>query len=53
MRVKQSEGEGDKELESSLTSTRSFGAAKIIDGEQRNGGAAWSSKLQQWRRRES
>ena len=26
---------------------------EVVDGEQRNGGAAWSSKLQQWRRRGS
>ena len=51
MRAKQSEKEKEKgagELPHLYVKLR---GGEIVDGEQWNGGAAWSSKLQQWRRR--
>jgi len=51
MRAKQSEKEKEKGAGELPHLDAKLRGGEIVDGEQWNGGAAWSSKLQQWRRR--
>jgi len=53
MRAKQSEGEEKNKDPLLHYLDAKLRGGEIVDGEQRNGGAAWSSKLQQWRQREN